>query len=213
MATMEAIGQNVLLEIRDLAGVDVQVYTQPVIYRKIQSVFNIEFRSRFWNRHLTYINATLDGLTGTVTTDLSADILDPRDIKAMWLNDERNPMPLLASNVNPNLATWPSLRFTTVAANGYFKVYPITTTGTLVILCRTKPVDFIATTEVPFDEEYMIQKVAADITIDEGVNPTSGQRFMMEAKKIRDRLLVSEGEQTLSTYSATANGLTEWSTR
>lgn len=213
MATMDSITQSVLTEIRDLAGVDVQVYTQPVIYRKIQSVFNIEFRSRWWMRHLEYITATLDELTGTVTSDISAYIKDARDIKSIWLGTERAPLPLMASNVNPANVNQPSLRLTTVAANGYIKVYPLTTSGELTILCRTKPDNFTSVDEIPFDEEYMIQKVAGDLTIDEGVNPTAGQRFLGEAGKIRQRLLVSEGEATLSQYSSTASGLTEWSTR
>lgn len=213
MGTLSSITQRILTEIRDLAGQDVQVYTQPVIYGKIQSLFNEKFRARWWDRFTNYGIWTLDGTTGAIVTDVSALIKDPMDVGAVWLAQARNPLPRAPRKMPPSLVTQPCVQRTNVAANGYFKVLPITQTGSVTVMYRTKPTDFIATDVIPFDEEYLVQAIAAEITLDEGINTTAAKRLADKAKRLYDDLLTNETEMEDTFYSPTSAGLTEWSTR
>jgi hypothetical protein len=213
MGTLSSITQRVLVEIRDLSGQDVQVYTQPVVYAKLQALFNEKFRARWWRRFVNYSTYTLDGTTGAILTDVSLLIKDPQDIGAVWLASARNPLPQMPLKIPPALVSQQCIQQTSVAANGYFKVVPYATTGTVTVMYRTKPTDFVATDTIPFDEEWLVAACAAEIVLDEGINTTAAKRLADKAKRLYDQLLENEGEMEQSFFSPTSSGLNDWSTR
>lgn len=212
MATFGTLITRCLTRLRQQGGLDVNVYSQPVIAEMLQHKFDTLFDRRFWDRHLVSSTWALDGTTGLITADISALVKQFNDIKNVWPDGYRNPIPRLDKNVNPEYVNNTVFAPHAVATK-VFKIYPVTTSGTITVSYRTKSTPFVEDDEVPFDEQCLILGTCYDFLSDDGADRVMIEKFMGMYRDRLDRLEKLEDQHGHSLHSQTAAIVTEWHDR
>jgi hypothetical protein len=209
MATLGQLITRTLTRLRSQGGLDIQVYTQPVLAEMIQHKFDVLFDRRFWNRFIKRGSWTLDGATGVVTADLSSEIKRFEDIRYVWPQSYRNHIPILS----PQIPT----QFVSLTCFGpnpnpqkVFTVYPITTAGPVHLMYRTKPPTFTETDEVPFDDQILILGACLDYLADEGASDMMVEKYNSMYMDRLDRLEKLEDNNSRSLYSQSLETAFMW---
>ena len=177
---MNALVQLCIKRISQVDGVGVQLYAEDRLVDMIQHKFEELAIRDWWPWLMSWVTLTLDGVTGSHTTDLSSTVRDHRDIRAIFIDGRRNPMKKLPTTVNPYLlsGTTPMYYELINSPTKLFKVWPITATGTLYAHVRTIAARYnISTTEVPFDPEALVLGTAYDYLVDDGTNPDASNKM------------------------------------
>jgi hypothetical protein len=212
MATFGQLISRCLIRLRQQGGLDVNIYSQPVIAEMLQHKFDTLFDRRFWRRHTTTSTWTLDGTTGQVTADISAQIKEFNDIKGIWPTDYRNPLPILDESVNPDFINM--LVFGSSAdPTKVFKLYPESTTGNVRVKYRTRPDPFTENDTVPFDDQILIVGTCFDFLSDEAADATNVRKFLQMYQDRLDRLEKLEDNHTRSYYSQSSATVNDWHDR
>lgn len=197
MATFGSLITRTLTRLRAQGGLDVNVYAQPVIAEILQHKFDVVFDKRFWRVYTTRETFTLDGTTGKVTADVSTKIKRFADIKAIWPDGYRNPIPTLDRSIPTRYVNLTCFGENNEAAK-VFTVYPITMTGTVEVVYRTKPAAFTESDEVKLDDQLMILGACYDYLLDEAADQTNAQKFL---GMYRDRLNTLEALEDHGSHS------------
>lgn len=179
MTLLSALIQKVVVRISQVPGTAVQVYAEDRIGDMIQHKFDVIFDELWWPQYTGWTSSTLDGSTGVVTSDLSSLIKRFQDIRYIFFENENRPIPQLTSNINPYSTGSGRPRFFSRSSNTQkvFQIWPNDATGTVRISYRTKPDDFIATSNVPMDDQVLILGAAYDYLEDDGANPGAIAKF------------------------------------
>lgn len=212
--TFQQLQQKVMIELTAAGGPDVQTYLQPRIAQKLQRAFNDKFKTRWWTDFFTVGTYVLDGTTGHIVEDVTNLIKSYRDIKFVWPLTMRNPLPELQQSTNQNMVTQYSLvADNSATTHGYFKVMPITMTGSLLIAYRTEPDDFIDTDVVKFDEDYLVLTAAGQILMEDGTNMVAAKKMLDDAQKFYNSYYDDDTRKEKSMYPATVTNVDNWNTR
>lgn len=176
----EAIDQT-LLRLSLAQGVDVQTYAEEPIKQIIQHKFNILFDAHWWPQFYEPGETfTLDGASGVVTVDLVTDHGLKRfmDIRYVWYKDERNPLPIAPSRLNPALVKRRSI-IPTNSAGKILKVLPVDTAGDITISFRKKPNDFENEDDIiDMDTDLIVLGSAYDYLNGIGTNPDEEAKLL-----------------------------------
>jgi len=158
------------------AGVDVQTYAETRIKHMIQRQFNNILLERFWFDFLSTDTYTLDGTTGLITGDVTAQIKSFTDIMHIWYEAETDSLPRAPNNLNPAVL---EKRCVTpyASASKRFRIYPVDTTGDVTVRFRTKPDDFEADTEIPFDTDLLLYAVVRMFLTEDGTNDNAVKMY------------------------------------
>ncbi len=182
-------------------GTGVQIYAEDRIAEMIQHKFDILFDERFWNQFLAWATWTLDETLGVVTVDLTDIVKRFEDIRVIYPENFTTPLTeLSAITQNPFQLT--GSRPQQFEANNDivkpFRIWPLTSTGNIVVQYRTKPEPFTDEDIVPFDDQALILGAAYDYLEDDGTNPNATQKFqnlfesrVIQLKKQADKNPVS----------------------
>lgn len=174
------------------AGTSVQIYSQDIIMQQLQHAFTHLFDLHWWPRFIVREVLTLDGTTGQAT--VPAFITEFKDIRYVFAGTYTRPIPEMPLGLNPA---------NTIAANGglprflegtndtkLVRVYPLNATGTITLVGRARPADFVLADPVPFDSLLLTHFAAWSYFTDDGSSPASAQRhqglFENRLKQIED---------------------------
>jgi len=179
VATLDQIVQRCVRRMRQTAGTGAQRYSEDVLGDMVQSTFDMLFQLEWWPQfNKWYEFLPLDGVTGVVTSDLSA-IKKFEDIRFVFLDGYDRPLPQLNDDVIPANISGNTPRFIdpiNVAAK-VFRVLPMTSTAFLHVRARIKPADFLPDDEVPFDATALMEGACYRYLADDGNNPGSTEAF------------------------------------
>jgi hypothetical protein len=160
-------------------GLDAQIYAEPRIQLAVQHKFDLLFRE-YWHPEYTTIQEehTLDGVTGTITDDLSSKIKDWRDIHSIFHEWSHKPVPLAPKSVRDIDISYPSIRPYATNTAKWFKILPVTTTGKVYVTFRTKPDDFEKDDDkIYMDTQLLLLGTCWDVLEDDGTNPGASDKF------------------------------------
>ncbi len=173
MAQLGDIILDVETNLSMMGGIDVQTYAQPRIVLSINQAFIELFEKRFWKRHRTYAQRTIDTTTGFTTTDFPTTRYT--DIQYMWADQAPKPLMELPSNVNPNAV---STRGFMPDAEKTVRILPIgRVTGIDILYRYRQAARFVETDEVPFDDLALCYQACALLTISDGANMALAKKF------------------------------------
>ena len=160
-------------------GTSVQLYAEDRLIDIIKFVFDQLFTSFEWPQYKFTRQDTLDGSTGVVTSDLSSILKHFTHIKSLYVEDTNQIISLLPDNINPYLITGTTPRYyeRVSTASKVFRIWPLASTGDIIIRGKTKPTEFINTTVIDFDHHALVLGTVADYLTDDGTNPESAQKF------------------------------------
>ena len=217
MTTLTELTEKVIYRLSQVPGVATQVYAEDRIKDMIQRGFDTCFDELWWSDFVRWTSATLDGATGTVTTDLSA-LSDPltewKHLRGVYYEDEQTPLPKLPNTFNPYALSGARPRYITPsgAAASVVKVWPVTSTGDLRLVYRAHPGTFGDDDEIPFDDAVLIYFACWDYMEDDGANPGSTAKFQSLFEQRLKSLKMSDNNQPIELDPRVTEYPTEWYT-
>lgn len=166
-------------KLRQAAGPGVQLYSEHDLMQYIQDIYDQVTGDKWWPHLMEWYTRTLDETTGIVTEDLD-EIEDFVDIRAIYANNDQQPLPLLSNNVNPHTMTGTTPRMVEPLAYNHtlkqrlFRVWPLTSVATVYVHAR-KQIDGIFSDPevvVPFEPALLAMGAAYAYAASEGINNT-----------------------------------------
>ncbi len=186
MYTFSEVITNVERLLRQEAGQSVQQYAEGTIAKLLQDSFDRIFKM-YWLPE--YYNPgedmTLDGTTGKVTNDLTAKILKVKDIRFVWMAPYIHPLTWKPPHLAPTMLVGLVPMLEPVAGDKIFRVFPVTTAGTITVAYRTPPATFTNNADVPESCRMLMEAEAAFVyATDDGANDLMVKRL---EKLVNDR--------------------------
>jgi len=154
------------------AGVNTQVYAQNVIMQKLQHAFDHCFTAKFWPSFVRREARILDGITGKPTVPFSL-IREWKDVSDVFRANSQHPLTVMPLSYNLlDLGDGAIPRFLEPTADAtLFTVYPLGSTGSIVVVGRERPIlEFTNTDIVPFDYMALCYFAAWDYLVDDASN-------------------------------------------
>lgn len=196
--TIATIKERVLYELRTQAGLSTQIYAEDVILTNIQSTFDelMNMSDVFWPDYMKWNTWTVDGTTGEVTDDITAELTRHEDIRMMWYDQRDYPIQRLPSmqrydKVRGVATFWEPL----LQDPKIFRILPIDTpTASLLVHHKIRPASFVADDDVCWMDLDMIACGAAYYFLaGEGAeaDATNSMRahFITKRKEIIDNMI------------------------
>lgn len=133
------------------AGPSAQIYTAAVLQQMIQDAFDAIFIKRFWHYFNVREQLTLDGTTGKVTV-APTSLKFYEDVQYVFCTNSRRPIPVLSSMYNTLNMAGTTPRFIEASGDSKLvKIYPLTSTGTVLLVGRRRPAAYGTSDTVEFD--------------------------------------------------------------
>lgn len=174
MATIQKLVERIETRLFLVSGIDVQTHAEDQILEMLRHKYNVLFDDHWSSEYTFPLVATLDGTTGTVTTDLSTKILRYSDINCVLWDQDETPLPRLPIGANPA-----NTRMRCIAPSSdptkVFQVFPNTETGPLVIWYRTRIADSVwddaeYSTIIQMDDEMLMLGCVYEFLFNDGSN-------------------------------------------
>jgi hypothetical protein len=206
-ALVSDIVSAVITELSQVPGIATQIYSADRILQHVQDAFLLEFETFWWPDYCAYIGPiALDGTTGSLTADLAGplgNVNEYRDVGAVWPSDSSRKLRELPQGINPFTLTggnstggWYITPDSTT--NRPFKVFPITSTGSVVVFARQRPTLPLATTDTLRIDSLLLQYDAAWMyTVDDGTVPAQVNKFQTLAANRRKAVYASYAQHPL----------------
>lgn len=165
-----------------VTGTSVQTYTEPLVEKSIQLMFDMLYRKRFWEWLTDWHTFTLSGSGGLINADIDDTIKSFIDVEAIYISgtDRRVVRPIDREHLRVT-GSYP-IYYTPLPWNNanavkrVLKFWPVGATGDVDIRARTKPDDFTPTDTVPFPSDIIAQAAAWNLLDNDGINPTAAQK-------------------------------------
>lgn len=175
------------MKLRQVSGAGVNIYSDGPIKLAIEDIYYLAVGDRWWPHLMKTLTRTLDGSTGIVTEDLTG-VDEFTDIRAVWYQGEQRPLPIMPHYANYNAGVGAQqrciepLNWDDDNADRFFRMIPVTTTGTVYIHCRTTPDQIFTNPEViiPFNPALLAAGAAWSYAASEGVNPAHVVKLQQE---------------------------------
>jgi|TARA_R100000750_G_scaffold46018_1_gene31034 hypothetical protein len=187
MATLSQLVARTADRLSMVAGTGVQVYAEDRIAEMIQHKFDVLFDEVFWPQFCTWYTWTLDETLGVVTADLTDILKRYEDIQVIFPENSNmaltklsnlttNPYELTGTTPVNYEALGPTVSNKTTKV---FRIWPLASTGNVVVRLRTKPDTFTSEDEIDFDDQSLILGSVFDYLEDDGTNPNATQKFQL----------------------------------
>jgi len=205
MALVSDIVSNVITEISQVPGVATQVYSADRIRLFVENAFQMEIQEMWWPNYMYYQTVGIDGATGAITSDLKGSISfvdDYGDIAAIYMSGSNRKLRELNQSINPNLMT--TGLDTWYVAPDYsvphrpFRVYPITSTGPVIVWARQRnTLPLALTDDLKLDPLLLRYDACWMYAVDDGTVPAQVNKYQLLATKRRQQLKASLAQQPL----------------
>lgn len=216
MYTFNQLIQRAIQRLSMVNGTSVQTYAEDLIGEMIQHKFDVLFDMRWWPEYSDWVITTLDGVLGLPTTDFSTVSMGVKrfdDIRVVFHENSRTPLPKLPRDVDPYAASYNQAMFIEPISDRtrLFRVWPMTATGTLRLHVRKKPNAFVPNDVVYLDDQALILGAVYDYLEDDGTNPNATQKFQKLYEDRVKQLLGNAHEEEIALTPRNGTILTEWS--
>jgi len=187
MATLSQLIARTADRLSMVGGTGVQVYAEDRIAEMIQHKFDVLFDEAFWPQFFNWTQYTLDGTLGVITTDVTDTIKRFEDIRVIFPESSNTPLTKMSPlTTNPfELSGTTPIHYEALGPTfgnkitRVFRIWPLTSTGDIVVGYRTKPDTFTLTDEIDFDDQSLILGSVFDYLEDDGTNPNATQKFQL----------------------------------
>lgn len=180
MTTVNETVRRVTTLLSQVAGENVQLYAEDKIIDMLQSSYNQLFDKLWWPNRMRRLTVTLNGTSGEATTNFTT-LTRFDDIKHVYREGDRIPLPEVALNENPDIITGSRARFyePTGTASKIFKCYPIASVDNIIVHFRERQADFILdpTVNIDFDIDLLVFGAVYDYLEDDGSNPGATEKY------------------------------------
>ena len=194
MATIATLITRVETRLFMVAGLDVQIHAEGQLEEMIRGVYNTLFDDYWHPEYTLYMDATLDGVTGQVTTNLTDKIRRFKDIHTVYWNEDEDPLPKVTPGTSLGRVRRRSIMPSGIPAS-VFKMVPSDETGPVHIWYRTKIADSVwdnqeYDTEINMDDEVILLGVVYEWLVNDDSNPTATaeykNKFLARQQQLRD---------------------------
>lgn len=185
-STVQDIANAVILDLRQVPGVDVQTYSQDHIKLRIKRRFTMLFREAWWPDLTHWAQRELDGTLGVLTAPIEG-VSSIRDVQCFSPAQPRYQLALLPVSENPFELSGSSPRYYSQhedRANHTLQFWPKTATGTVTIQYRAFPTTFFDDDILYIEDNILAAFVAYDIAAGDGANPNDVDRMRIEAEAL-----------------------------
>lgn len=180
MTTVNEAVNRVELLMSQVAGENVQLYAEDRIVDMLQNSYNTLFDKLWWPNRMRRQTVTLNGTSGEATTNFTA-LTRFDDIKHVYREGDRLPLPEVSLNENPAIITGTRARYyePTQTASKILKCYPVASTDNIIVLYREKQADFVLdpTVTIDFDADLLVFGAVYEYLEDDGSNPGATEKY------------------------------------
>jgi len=205
MALVSDIVSNVITEISQVPGVATQVYSADRIRLFVENAYQMEIQEMWWPNYMYYQSVGVDGVTGSITSDLKGPLSfidDYGDIAVIYGPGTNRKLRELNQSINPTLMTtgldtWYVVPDYSVQHRP-FKVYPITSTGPVLVWARQRnTLPLALTDDLKLDPLLLRYDACWMYAVDDGTVPAQVNKYQLLATKRRQQLKASLAQQPL----------------
>lgn len=208
--TFNDLIQKVIIRLSQVPGTAVQLYSEDKIAAILQEKFDIFYDELWWPQFMEFFSRTLDGSTGTVSVNIDT-ITSYGDIRAIFRGTTDALIPILPSNINPYRVTGDRVYHTSYNdTTKHFQIWPLTSTGDVVIHASVKPDAFATEDTVDFDEVLLVNAACWAAAEDDGTNPGATQRFQSITEARLEQLRGILNSQPIALSNTQSSYPTDW---
>lgn len=192
--TLTQLIQDVTREVAQVPGSGVQLYGEDTIADKLQQIFVSVCGEAWWPHLMKWSSHVLDETTGRVTaaTRFPTSVLSFYNIRALYAGTTQVPLAQLPPSLNPYAMSGSVPRYVealheeddedTSEARYLFRVWPLTSTGTIYAHARHIPTTVFedGTRIVPFDRYTLVAGAAMLYATDDGNNPAAVVKYQTQ---------------------------------
>lgn len=216
MTTIADVVSAVITELSQVPGIATQVYASPRIRQYVQDAIMLELDEVWYQPYMDFFTATLNGVDGRLTSDLVGALgaVDSyMNIARVWPHGSNRQLKELPKHVNPYTITSSALLWIAsdqAIPNRPIRVWPNTSTDTLVLWCQQSPRYPIIDTDITLIDPLLLQYDAAWMYVtDDGTVPAQVDKFQKLAQKRRDQVHATFSNQSLPLDSRAYSGQTD----
>lgn len=222
MAAYRTFGQcieAVQTRLSEVPGVAASLYSEDILGAAIQSVFDTVFEKLWLPEYRVMLERTLDGSTGIVTEDVAdtsqSEYIDRwTDLRAVFPSTIDMPLRLLPSRINPTLITGTTPRYISPSnTNRLIKVWPLASTGDLVIIGRQRPAPFTLEDTVKLPTELVVVGALAQAFESDSTSPGAADMFSRQYNDAFRTLRGNLSQHPIELAPSSANYPTQWEER
>jgi hypothetical protein len=195
--------------LRQVPGLQTQLYSETVIGSYIQEAYEILRNETWWPWMMKRVSGTLDGTTGKVagTPWATAGLTDFDDIRAIYLDSYQNRLPMISEDVNPITVVGgqyaryvePLSVHDDPISNFLFRIYPVTTVGTVYLWARVDPTGIFSTPTivVPMNKYLLLNYCMWRYMTDDAANPGAAAAAIQAYEKLKDQEMSKINDQPI----------------
>lgn len=190
--------QACIVRLQQVAGTAVQQYAEDHIAFLLNEAYEMMTKDKWWPNVMQWFSVALDGVYGMPTTSLrDMFVQQTTDLRALYYQDNNDPMPILPSTINPYQLTGDrGLYFEMLPSpldvNGkLFRVWPLTATGNVRVHARVTPPLLFSDPSVlvPFDPTCLINYACWIYITSDASNPGASDNFQKVFNARKDQLM------------------------
>jgi|SRR5215831_12733647 len=183
-------------ELSQVPGIGTQIYSAGRLQQFVENAWSMEINEMWWPNYMYYQQVALDGTTGALIDDLKGPISyidDYSDIAAVYAGTRSRKLREFPQSLNPYVMktaqnAWYLMPDYTVPHRP-FKVYPLTSTGNVVVWARQHHnTPFSMTDKLLLDDLLLLYDACWMYAVDDGTVPAQVQKYQMLAQKRRQQL-------------------------
>lgn len=220
MTAVRSIVNDVITQLSMVGTYATQKYATPRIQQHVQDAC-IMLMDEAWWPHLTkYFRGSLDGITGTLTADLTVagyanhSVQRYQDIQFVMIDGTEQRLLRLPTNINPfNLTGGNAMFIDASGANSArpFTVWPLTATDDLVIRAKLYPTIPISDNDVVYLDSLCVTYAAAYFYAqDDGTNPGAIDKFEKLLEKRLTQAKKGYEHQPIPLGGPSFGGIGQW---
>jgi len=211
------IVSNVIVELSQVPGVGVQLYSAGRIQQYVQDTFLLTIDKAWWPEYMCYLDTAANGTDGRLTSDLVgplSSIMEYKDIAAVWPTNSSRRLRQLPPMTNPGLFTGGAARY--MAADYKFPkrpfiVYPTQSTDTLKVWARQSNIVPLSGDDVVYLDRLLLTYGAAWMyCTDDGTVPAQVEKFQGLYQLRLDQVTDNLSQQPLQLDPRTPTDNNEW---
>ena len=209
MALMSDIVNDVLIELRFGAGVDVQIHLQESIVRNISRCYRTLMKKHVWRDYHLVTPLTIDATTGQPIQPLTGVLDKFSNIVAIFLENSSDPLPYAPVVSNVAMIRRPAV----VSSGGtqIFTIYPTGSARNITLISKFyQEEDFEMTDDVPFYRDVLALCAAWQLSVKAGTNPDLTKSLQQQYQDIADLYVMAEMQDRYQMNAGIGNFPTDW---
>lgn len=210
MALMSSIVNDVLIELRFGAGVDVQIHLQESIVKNISRCYRTLMKKHVWRDYHLVSALTIDEATGQAIQPMEDVLTKFSNIIAVYLENHPDPLPFAPLMINPRTI----LRPVVVSSGGsqIFTIYPIGEARNISLISKVfSEEDFEMEDDVPFYRDVLALCSAWQLSVKAGTNDDLTKSLHNQYLDLLDTYVMDEMQDKYQLNRHIGDIPTQWS--